>query len=80
MAQLPDDLLIAYQTFTLLATKYKFAYAGMMIGSEPPSIVAIGNVTEQGHQLVELLRKYADILEERTNAGRLERPTFRNLQ
>ena len=80
MAQLPDDLLIAYQTFTLLATKYKFAYAGMMIGSEPPSLVAIGNVTEQGHQLVELLRKYADILEERTNAGRLERPTFRNLQ
>ena len=80
MAQLPDDLLIAYQTFTLLATKYKFAYAGMMIGSEPISIVAIGNVTEQGHQLVELLRKYADILEERTNAGRLERPTFRNLQ
>ena len=80
MAQLPDDLLIAYQTFTLLATKYKFAYAGMMIGTEPPSLVAIGNVTEQGLELVELLRKYADILEERTNAGRLERPTFRNLQ
>jgi len=80
MQALPDDLLIAYQTFTLLATQYKFAYAGMMIGTEPPSIVAIGNVTEQGHQLVELLRKYADILEERTNAGRLERPTFRNLQ
>ena len=80
MQALPDDLLIAYQTFTLLATQYKFAYAGMMIGTEPPSIVAIGNVTEQGHELVELLRKYADILEERTNAGRLERPTFRNLQ
>lgn len=80
MVQLPDDLLIAYQQFTLLATKYKFAYAGMMIGTEPPALIAIGNVTEKGHELVELLRKYADILEERTNAGRLERPTFSNLQ
>jgi len=80
MTNLPDDLLIAYQEFTLLATKYKFAYAGMMIGSEPISIVAIGNVTEQGHELVELLRKYADILEDIINAGKLARPTFRNPQ
>jgi hypothetical protein len=74
MAQLPDDLLIAYQTFTLLATKYKFAYAGMMIGAEPPSIVAIGNVTEKGHELVSLLRQYADILEDKTNKGQFEKP------
>jgi hypothetical protein len=80
MAQLPDDLLIAYQNFTLLATKYKFTYAGMMVGMEPPSLVAIGNVTENGHEFVELLRKYADILEEKTNKGLLERPLFRKLQ
>lgn len=78
MAQLPDDLLIAYQTFTLLATKYKFAYAGMMIGTEPLSLVAIGNVTEKGHELAQLLRKYADILEEKTEKGQIERPASIN--
>jgi hypothetical protein len=80
MAQLPDDLLIAYQNFTLLATKYKFVYAGMMMAVDPPSLVVIGNLTEEGHELVELLRKYADILEEKTNKGLLERPLFRNPQ
>ena len=74
MAQLPDDLLIAYQTFTLLATKLKYAYAGMMIGSDPPSIVAIGNVTEKGHELATLLRKFADILDEKTDKGQFEKP------
>lgn len=76
--QLPDDLLIAYQTFTMLATKYKYAYAGMMVGTEPPSLVAIGNVTEKGHELVALLRKYADILEEKTDKGQFERPYTSN--
>lgn len=75
---LPSDLLIAYQTFTLLATKYKFAYSGMMIGAEPPSFVAIGNVTEKGHELADLLRKYADILDEKTDKGQFEVPLFRN--
>ena len=76
--QLPDDLLIAYQTFTMLATKYKYAYAGMMVGMEPPSLVAIGNVTEKGHELAELLRKYADILDEKTDKGQFERPYSAN--
>ena len=78
MAQLPDDLLIAYQNFTLLATHYKFAYAGMMVGTEPPSLVAIGNVTEKGHELATLLRKYADILDEKTDKGQFERPYSSN--
>lgn len=72
--QLPDDLLIAYQQFTLLATHHGYSYAGMMVSVDPPSIVAIGNVSERGHELVKLLRTYADILEEKTEKGQLERP------
>jgi hypothetical protein len=75
---LPEDLLQAYAIFTTLATKHGFAYAGMMIGSNPPSLTAIGNVTETGHELVRLLREYADILEEKINTGQLERPMFRD--
>jgi hypothetical protein len=75
---LPDDLLQAYVVFTALATKHGFAYAGMMMGSDPPSLLAIGNVTENGHELAELLREYADILEEKTDKGQLERSPFRD--
>jgi hypothetical protein len=75
---LPDDLLQAYTIFTTLATKHGFAYAGMMVGSDPPSLVAIGNVTEEGHELAALLRQYADLLEEKTDKGMLERPLFKD--
>ena len=79
MAQmLPDDLLIAYQNFTLLATKYKYSYAGMMVGLDPPSLTAIGNVTEKGHELAQLLRKYADILDEKTEKGQFTTPFHSN--
>ena len=80
MTQLPDDLLIAYQSFTLLATKYKMAYIGVMLGNEPPVLVAIGNVTQQGSEFTDLLRKYADILDEKIDAGLVEHPMFRGLQ
>ena len=63
----------------MLATKYKYAYAGMMICVEPASLVAIGNVTEKGHELATLLRKYADILDEKTDKGQFERPYTANL-
>jgi hypothetical protein len=76
---LPEDLMIAYQNFTLLATKHGFAFAGMMTGTNPPSLVAIGNVTEKGHELAHLLREYADILDDKTDRGMLERPLFNNL-
>ena len=62
----------------MLATKYKYAYAGMMMSAEPPSLVAIGNVTEKGHELATLLRKYADILDEKTAKGQFERPYSAN--
>lgn len=78
MNMLPDDLLIAYQTFTLLATKHGFAFAGMMTCVEPPALVAIGNVTEKGEELVQLMRQYADILEDKTNRGMLTRPFSKN--
>ena len=78
MTQLPEDLLIAYQNFTLLATKHGFAYAGFMMRHEPTALVAIGNVTQNGHELVKLLRDYADILEGKTDKGQLEPSPFRN--
>lgn len=74
MKELPDDLLIAYQQFTMLATLHGFAYAGMMTGKNPPSLVAIGNVTQSGNELAALLRDYADVIEEKTAAGLLEKP------
>ena len=80
MTQLPDDLLIAYQNFTLLATKYKMAYIGVMISAEPPALVAIGNVTQQGSEFTDLLRKYADIIDEKFDAGMVERSMFRDPQ
>jgi hypothetical protein len=76
MTQQPDDLLIAYQNFTLLASKYGFAFAGVMMSADPPSILVIGNVTEKGHEFVRLLREYADIIEEKIDRGQLERPMF----
>lgn len=78
MDMLPDDLLIAYQTFTLLATKHKFAFAGMMTRVDPPALVALGNVTEKGEELVQLMRQYADILEDRTERGMISKPFAKN--
>jgi hypothetical protein len=77
MTNLPDDLLIAYQNFTLLATKLGFSYAGMMVCPDPPTLLAVGNVTQQGHDFAKLLREYADIIEQKTNDGMLVRPMFR---
>ncbi len=77
MENLPDDLLIAYQNFTLLATKHGFAFAGMMTRILPdPAIVAIGNVTEKGFELADLLRKYAEIIDEKTDRGLFKTPVF----
>lgn len=75
---LPDDLLIAYQNFTLLATKHKFAYAGFMMRAEPTAMIGIGNITENGHELARLLREYADLLDQTTDQGKLPPRTFSN--
>lgn len=75
---LPDDLLIAYQQFTLLATQHKFAYAGFMMRVDPVALVGIGNVTQNGHELAQLLREYADILDRKTDAGTLPTRVFEN--
>ncbi len=69
--ELPDDLLIAYQNFTLLATKLGFAYAGFMMRANPTAFIGIGNVTENGHDLARLLREYADILDRNADRGTL---------
>ena len=73
---LPDDLLIAYQNFTLTATKLGFAYAGFMMRVDPVAFIGIGNVTESGHTLAALLREYADILDRATDQGKLPPRTF----
>lgn len=76
---LPDDLRIAYETFTMLATKHGYSFAGMMAAVDPPALVVIGNVTERGHDLATLLRQYAKILDEKTDSGQFERPIPRNV-
>jgi hypothetical protein len=76
---LPDDLRIAYETFTMLATKYGYAYAGMMACVNPLDLVVIGNVTERGHDLALLLRQYADIIDQKTDAGQIEKSIPRNV-
>ena len=75
---LPDDLLIAYQEFTLLATKHGFAYAGFMMRVDPAALVGIGNVTQNGHELANLLREYAEILDRKTEEGSLPPRTLAN--
>ena len=75
---LPDDLLIAYQEFTLLATKHGFAYAGFMMRANPAAMIGIGNVTQNGHELADLLREYARIRDERDEQGTLPPRTLAN--
>jgi len=76
---LPKDLQTAYETFTMLATKHGLSFAGMMAGVDPPSLVVIGNVTERGHDLAILLREYARIIDEKTDAGMIEKAVPRNV-
>ena len=68
---LPEDLKAAYEVFTLLAIKRGYSYAGLMIGTDPISITVIGNVTERGHALATLLREYANIVDDKTDAGKI---------
>lgn len=69
---MPDDLRIACETFTLLATKHGLTFAGMMAGVDPPALFVIGNVSERGHDLAVLLRTYAQIIDEKTDAGQIK--------
>jgi hypothetical protein len=70
---LPDDLKAAYENFTMLALQHGYIYAAVMIGLKPkPSVNIIGNVTERGHDLATLLRKHADLIDEKENSGQVE--------
>jgi hypothetical protein len=71
-----EELMLAYQNFLLLASEQDYSFAGMMIRVNPPSLVAIGNVTQKGHELANLLRKFADMLDEKTEKGLLQKPLF----
>jgi hypothetical protein len=66
---LPDDLMTAYQTFSLLALKHGYAYAGFMMRANPTEFIGIGNVTQNGKELATLLRRYAEIIEQKAEQG-----------
>jgi hypothetical protein len=71
---MPDDLKLAYETFVLLCTHHKIVFAGMAFCPEPPSMYALGNVTERGTDLAELFRLYAEIIERKTVSGEIMTP------
>jgi len=75
----PEELHIAYEQFMMIATKHKMTFAGMMVGLDPPSMIAIGNVNEKGYEFAKLLRKYAQIIEEKTDKGLVRFPEPRNV-
>jgi hypothetical protein len=66
---MPQDLKIAYETFTMLALKHGYLYAALMIGTKPLDPLVIGNVNERGHALANLLRMHADYIDKQTDAG-----------
>jgi len=68
---MPDELLIAYQTFTMLALKHRYLYAALMIGTNPVDPLVIGNVNERGHELANLLRMHADYIDKQTSEGKV---------
>lgn len=78
---LPDDLRVAYEIFTLLATKYEYFYAGLLVSAslDDPSLMIIGNVSERGHALAEVFRQYAKILDDKTDAGQVQVEIPRNV-
>jgi hypothetical protein len=69
---MPEDLRQAYETFVLLCTHYKVTFAGMAFRAEPPSMYALGNVTERGHDLAELFRLYAEVVDRKTDKGQIQ--------
>lgn len=67
-----SDMKTALDTFTMLATVNGMSFAGMVIGMNPPSVCVVGNVTERGHDIAKLFRQYADLLDEKTDAGQVQ--------
>ena len=72
----PDDLKIAYETFTLLCTQKGYTFAGMAVKTNPPAAMVLGNVQERGHDFANLLRAMADLVDDRVSAGMTETPTI----
>ena len=66
-----DDLRAAYDTFALLATRYGYAFSGLLMGGSPPSLSIIGNCAERGHDLAALHRTFAAVVDEKTDSGRI---------
>jgi hypothetical protein len=67
-----SNLKVALDTLTMLATARGMSFAGMMIGETPPALFLIGNVSEKGHDLADLFRLYADLIDKKTTAGKVQ--------
>ena len=63
------DMKNALDIFTMYATARGMTFAGTVIGVNPPSMYIVGNVTEKGHTIAQLFRQYADLIDEKVNAG-----------
>jgi hypothetical protein len=66
-----SDVKIALDTFTAIASARGLSFAGMVLGLDPPVAYVIGNVSEKGHDMANLFRKYADLLDEKIAAGQV---------
>jgi small nuclear ribonucleoprotein (snRNP)-like protein len=67
--KLPPDLQDAVELLIRVAVKNNFVLAGMIVAVDPPTIAAIGNVKERGHDFAELLRRFAEIMDDAADQG-----------
>ena len=65
------DLRAAYDVFALLATRRGYAFSGLMMGGDPASLFIIGNCSEHGHDLADLHRTFASVVDSKADAGRI---------
>lgn len=59
----PEDLLKAYQTFTMLCAHYGIFYTALAMRENPYGLYVIGNLSDSGHQLASLLREQAAMID-----------------
>lgn len=67
------DVKIALETLLRLCNKNNIAFGGMMMRlEERPFISTVGNVVQRGHEMAELFRQYAQIVDDAVDANRVE--------
>lgn len=68
-----QEVVLAAQAFLIIAAKYNLAVTGFAFGEDPPMIVHFGNVSEEGGALTELHLKLADLVNEKTTDGHVDK-------